>query len=73
MFTEAELSVVENTLCIKAKTAFSDQPIEMPFDIKSDTLASVPGTNTHSGSMLQVRKENDVETLYFIGLVLQKI
>ena len=71
MFSEAELSVAENTLCILAKTAFSDQPVALPFDIRSDNLASVLGTSTYSGSMLAVSKKNGVETLYFMGLVLQ--
>jgi CubicO group peptidase (beta-lactamase class C family) len=73
MFNEAELTLGENTLYITAKTPFSDQPVAMPFDIKSESLASVLGTSTYSGSMLQVRSENGIETIYFMGLVMQKI
>ena len=73
MFSEAELLVAENTIYIQAKTPFSDQSMDMPFEIKSDKLASVLGTATYSGSMLQVREDNGTEILYFMGLVLEKI
>lgn len=73
MFSEAELMISENTLYINAKTPFSDQYMSMPFEIKNETLASVLGTATYSGSMLQVRNENGVETLYFMGLRMKKM
>ena len=73
MFSEAELAITENTLCIQGITPFSDQPLGLPFDIKSDDLASSLGTSTYSGSMLQVRNDNGIEILYLMGLVLQKI
>jgi CubicO group peptidase (beta-lactamase class C family) len=73
MFSEAELAIGENTLYITARTPFSENKMAMPFEIKSSSLASVPGTATYSGSMLQVRNENGIETLYFMGLVLKKM
>lgn len=73
MFSEAELLISENTLYIMARTPFSDQSMSMPFEIRSESLASVLGTATYSGSMLQARNENGVETLYFMGLVMEKI
>jgi CubicO group peptidase (beta-lactamase class C family) len=73
MFSDAELMIGENTLYISAKTPFSDHSMAMPFDVKSDSLAAVLGTNTYSGSLLQVHNENGIETLYFMGLILKKI
>jgi CubicO group peptidase (beta-lactamase class C family) len=73
MFSEGELTIAENTLYIAAKTPFSDQPMAMPFEIKSDKLASVLGTATYSGSMLQVRNDNGKESLYFMGLIMEKL
>jgi CubicO group peptidase (beta-lactamase class C family) len=73
MFSEGELAIGENTLFLAGKTPFSDQPMAMPFDIKSENLASVLGTSTYSGSMLQVKNKNGIETLYFMGLEMQKI
>jgi CubicO group peptidase (beta-lactamase class C family) len=73
MFSEAELMITENTLCISARTPYSDQPMFMPFEIRSESLASVLGTATYSGSMLQILNKNGVETLYFMGLELEKI
>ena len=65
--------IAENTLYINAKTPYSDQYMSMPFEIKNESLASVLGTATYSGSMLQVRKDNGEETLYFMGLILKKM
>jgi len=73
MFSEAELAIAENTLFISAKTPFSELLMGMPLEIKSETLASVLGTNTYSGSMLQVRNENGIESLYFMGLIMKKM
>ena len=73
MFSEAELSIAENTLYMLAKIPFSDQPMNMPFEIRSESIASVLGTATYSGSMLQVRYDRGIETLYFMGLIMQKI
>ena len=73
MFSEAELMIAENTLYFNAKTPYSDQYMSMPFEIRNESLASVLGTATYSGSMLQVRKDNGEETLYFMGLILKKM
>jgi CubicO group peptidase (beta-lactamase class C family) len=73
MFSEAELMIAENTIYILAKTPFSDQSLAMPFEIKSDKLAAVLGTATYSGSMLQVRENKGIESLYFMGLAMKKI
>ena len=73
MFSEAEIAIAENTLYISAVTPFSDQPMSMPFEIKTESLGSVLGTATYSGSMLQFQNEKGAEMLYFMGLVLKKI
>jgi len=73
MFKDAELLVGENTIYISGKTPFSDQPVAMPLEIRNDNLASVLGTSTYSGSMLQVRNENGHENLYFMGVIMEKL
>jgi CubicO group peptidase (beta-lactamase class C family) len=72
MFSEAELAIGEKTLYITAMTQFSDQPMSMPFNIVNDTLASVLGTSTYSGSVLQVHNKNGKVTLHFMGLEMEK-
>jgi hypothetical protein len=37
MFEETELAIAENTLFISANTPFSDQPMAMLLEIKSET------------------------------------
>lgn len=72
MFSKAEVAIAENTLYISAITPFSDQPMAMPFEIKSASIGSVLGTATYSGSKLEFQQEKGAETLYFMGLKLEK-
>jgi CubicO group peptidase (beta-lactamase class C family) len=68
MFSKAELSIAENTIFLSAITPFSDQPMCLPLDLKNETLATVLGTSTYSGSTLQVIKNDGEELIYFMGL-----